>query len=139
MFRAHNLTAIVVDDMHTILKLMKKVLTRVGFVSVECYDNGKKGLNALTTKHVDIVFSDLQMPVMSGPEMIKEFRAFEEKEISNGGRSRRQHVVGITAHYTAELNEELVSTGGFDSLHAKPIKLDDVNKMVSRYLAENAV
>ncbi|RYH09556.1 hybrid sensor histidine kinase/response regulator [archaeon] len=64
-----QLTAIVVDDVLPIRKLMTRVLLSLGFTSVDCYENGLKGLQAMKTKMVDIVFTDIQMPVLSGPEV----------------------------------------------------------------------
>ncbi len=69
MIRARHLTAIVVDDTLTVRKLMEKLLLRMGFESVDCYENGSKGLDAMMAGQVDIVFSDVQMPIMTGPEV----------------------------------------------------------------------
>jgi hypothetical protein len=38
-------------------------------VEVTCYENGSKGLDAMMAGQVDIVFSDVQMPIMTGPEV----------------------------------------------------------------------
>lgn len=64
------LKTMVVDDSPTIRKLMQKALVRIGIDSVKCFDNGLKGLNAMLAQEYDIVFSDVQMPVMTGPEVI---------------------------------------------------------------------
>ena len=42
---------------------------KMGFASVVCYENGSKGLDAMMAAPVDIVFSDVQMPIMTGPEV----------------------------------------------------------------------
>ena len=64
----------VVDDTLTIRKLMEKMLLKMGFDRVDCYENGKKGLEALLAAPVDIVFSDVQMPIMTGPEVRCKFQ-----------------------------------------------------------------
>ena len=69
-YQEYNLTAVVVDDTVVVLKLMEKLLRRVGFQSVQCYENGSRGLEALKQQQVDIVFSDVQMPIMTGPEVL---------------------------------------------------------------------
>jgi hypothetical protein len=71
--RERHLTAIVVDDTLTVRKLMEKLLLRMGFARVDCYENGSKGLDAMMAGQVDIVFSDVQMPIMTGPEVIVMF------------------------------------------------------------------
>ncbi len=69
LIQDHHLVAMVVDDTLTIRKLMEKMLLKLGFDRVDCYENGKKGLEALLAAPVDIVFSDVQMPIMTGPEV----------------------------------------------------------------------
>ena len=59
----------VVEDTPTVRKLMQKLLLSMGFESVVCYENGSKGLEAMMAAPVDIVFSDVQMPIMTGPEV----------------------------------------------------------------------
>jgi signal transduction histidine kinase/CheY-like chemotaxis protein len=65
----NELSAIIVDDSASIRKLMIKVLLQLGFAQVDAHENGKKGLDAIMANEVDVVFSDVQMPVMSGPEV----------------------------------------------------------------------
>ena len=69
LIRALKLTAMVVEDTPTVRKLMQKLLLSMGFESVVCYENGSKGLEAMMAGPVDIVFSDVQMPIMTGPEV----------------------------------------------------------------------
>ena len=69
LIRRKKLTAMVVEDTITVRKLMEKLLLKMGFESVVCYENGSKGLDALMAGTVDIVFSDVQMPIMTGPEV----------------------------------------------------------------------
>jgi hypothetical protein len=67
--RSKGLTAMVVDDTPTVRKLMERLLWKMGFVEVTCYENGSKGLDAMMAGQVDIVFTDVQMPIMTGPEV----------------------------------------------------------------------
>jgi signal transduction histidine kinase len=62
-------TAFVVDDVQMIRKLMHRTLKQLGFVRIELFENGSKALTAMKKEQVDIVFMDVQMPVMSGPEV----------------------------------------------------------------------
>jgi hypothetical protein len=67
--RSKGMTAMVVDDTPTVRKLMERLLWKMGFAEVTCYENGSKGLDAMMAGQVDIVFSDVQMPIMTGPEV----------------------------------------------------------------------
>ena len=70
LIRARKLTAMVVEDTVSVRKLMERLLLQMGFASVVGYENGSKGLDALMAGTVDIVFSDVQMPIMTGPEVM---------------------------------------------------------------------
>jgi len=67
--RNRKISAMVIDDTNTVRKLMERLLLKMGFASVVCYENGSKGLDAMLAAPVDIVFSDVQMPIMTGPEV----------------------------------------------------------------------
>jgi DNA-binding LytR/AlgR family response regulator len=59
----------VVDDTLSIRKLMERTLLQLGVERVVGYENGSKALDALMMEAVDIVFTDVQMPIMTGPEV----------------------------------------------------------------------
>jgi putative two-component system response regulator len=63
-------TILVVDDSRSIREFMLTNLTSAGF-SVVCVGNGKDALAALSERTVDMVISDIHMPVLDG----KAFRA----------------------------------------------------------------
>jgi len=69
LIHTRKISVMVVDDTLTVRKLMDKLLKKMGFASVVCYENGAKGLDAMVAAPVDIVFSDVQMPIMTGPEV----------------------------------------------------------------------
>lgn len=67
-------TALVVDDSVSIRQMVAFTLTRAGFQVVEA-GNGQEGLTRLeTSRSVDLVITDLNMPVMDGIEFIRRMR-----------------------------------------------------------------
>ena len=67
-------TVLVVDDSTSMRQMVAFTLKSSGFTVVEGA-NGKEGLQKLDGQKVDLVISDLNMPVMNGFEMIKAIRA----------------------------------------------------------------
>lgn len=63
-----------VDDSRTILAMLHHTLTGAGFDVLQAED-GEKGLDVLKTEEVDVVITDINMPVMDGIEFIKNVRA----------------------------------------------------------------
>ncbi|WP_196260725.1 response regulator [Pelagibacterium limicola] len=63
-----------VDDSRTILAMLHHTLTNAGFEVLQA-ENGQIGLDVLKSQDVDVVITDINMPVMDGIEFIKNVRA----------------------------------------------------------------
>src|SRR5262245_39235945 len=63
-------TALVVDDDDTIRSTLKRVLERVGF-EVFSAENGRDAQVEIRVRPHDIIFTDLQMPLASGIDVLK--------------------------------------------------------------------
>lgn len=64
-----SVAALVVDDSMLIRHTVCRFLEERGF-TVESATNGKEALEALHRVHPDIIITDIQMPTMSGTELI---------------------------------------------------------------------
>lgn len=63
-----------VDDSRTILAMLHHTLSNAGFDVLQAED-GQKGLEMLQREAVDVVITDINMPVMDGIEFIRQVRA----------------------------------------------------------------
>jgi len=63
-----------VDDSRTILAMLHHTLSNAGFEVLQAED-GQKGLDVLRDQDVDVVITDINMPVMDGIEFIKQVRS----------------------------------------------------------------
>ena len=70
---------LVVDDSETSRSLLRTTLVAKGARVIEA-ENGKQGLLRARTDTVDLIFSDIHMPVMDGLQMIRELRMLREYE-----------------------------------------------------------
>jgi len=66
-------TALIVDDAASIRRMVAFTLSQAGFDVVEA-ENGKHALEQLEGRRVDIVITDLNMPVMDGITLVREIR-----------------------------------------------------------------
>src|SRR5688572_22327759 len=98
-----HLTILVVDDDELNRRMMNILLTREGH-QVELASNGLEAFNMIKLKRFDMVFMDLQMPVMDGVEASQKIREWE-----NGGS--RTFIVALTASYLPERGERLFEAG----------------------------
>ena len=67
-------TALVVDDSTSMRQMVSFTLTQIGFEVIEG-ENGKQALDNVGGKSVNLVVTDLNMPVMDGMTLIRELRA----------------------------------------------------------------
>jgi two-component system, chemotaxis family, chemotaxis protein CheY len=67
---------LIVDDSNTMRKVIAKALTLSGFQLGDCLEagNGQEALIVLDSHWVDLILTDLNMPVMDGWEMIHHLK-----------------------------------------------------------------
>ncbi|GHA25680.1 response regulator [Devosia pacifica] len=68
-----GLRVLTVDDSRTILAMLNHTLSSAGFEVLQASD-GREGLDVLTREAVDVVITDINMPVMDGIEFIRQVR-----------------------------------------------------------------
>ncbi|HOX05303.1 MAG TPA: response regulator [Planctomycetota bacterium] len=68
---------LVVDDSATVRAVIRKTLDLAGVEVGEFHQagNGQEGLDAMKGRWVDVVFADINMPVMTGIEMVERMAA----------------------------------------------------------------
>ncbi|WOI53162.1 response regulator [Parvularcula sp. LCG005] len=76
--RDANLKILLVDDMQINRHIVSLFLKPFGIIPVEA-TNGKEALDALRRQEFDVVLLDMHMPVMDGPETIRQIRSSNEE------------------------------------------------------------
>ena len=117
----------IVDDSSTIRDIIEKVfiIAKIPVREfIEC-NNGKEALNILNKKWIDLVITDLSMPVMDGYSLIKEIR------------SRREFnalpVIVVSTQGSEKQKEELKTMGVVDILQ-KPFFPEQIRDSITRSL-----
>lgn len=118
---------LVVDDSKTARMMLAKTLRISGLQINEVFmaENGARALEVLRENWIDLVLTDLHMPVMSGMDMI-------EKMASDGLLSSLPVVV-ITSDASQQRMQELQGHGIRDYL-CKPVRPEHVKKTVEDIL-----
>lgn len=114
------MTILVADDNPPSRELMRELLEASGHLVVEAA-NGREALDSIRRNPPELVFLDLQMPLLDGFSVIRELRSDD--------RFRRLPVVAVTASAMLGDRERAIAAG-FDSYIAKPINLCEVRKQV---------
>lgn len=113
---------LVVDDEESIREFLEIMLRKEGY-EVTCAEDGQKALDVLKKKSFDMVISDMQMPNMTGMELLK---ATKEQYPDTT-------FMMITAFGTAETAVEAMKLGAYDYL-TKPFKIDEVRLNIANAL-----
>ena len=115
---------LIAEDNSINMKLVKTFIK--GFLSnVEIYEalNGLKVLNILKDQRIDLIFMDIQMPIMDGIETTKRVRKFD-KSIP---------IIGLTALTQAE--DELKSKSiGMNDYIRKPISKQKIYDILTKWI-----
>ncbi len=107
------LRVLVVDDHPANLKLLQTWLSDFG-IETSAVDNGLEAINAAIQAPYDLVFMDIQMPGMSGPETAQAIRAGES-------RGHRVPIIALTAHALSS-EREFWLRSGIDDYVGKPLQ-----------------
>ncbi|KAK2638669.1 hypothetical protein Ddye_026464 [Dipteronia dyeriana] len=114
-------TALIVDDNSLMLKMHESILKSIG-ITTQVAHNGKEAVDIFHSgANFDIVFMDMEMPIMNGIEATKELRAM-------GVVCK---IVGVTSCENAA-EKEAFKQAGLDILHEKPLTLAKVNSILEQ-------
>jgi two-component system, sensor histidine kinase len=116
-----SLSILVVDDDELNRRLMRVLLTHEGH-RVEVASNGLEALDAVKHKKFDIVFMDLQMPVMDGIEASRQIRAWENEDTHT-------FIVALTASYLPE-EGQILFEAGMDNYISKPFQIEQIQRLL---------
>lgn len=125
---------LVVDDMTTMRKIIKKALTSIGYTDVIEAGDGKEALEKIIMEYkkgssVDFIISDWNMPNVTGIQLLKKVK--ETDLFAN------VPFLMVTAESEMENVKQAVSSG-VDGFIIKPFTIDQVQKKVQSMLKKNA-
>jgi len=72
-----DMDVLIVDDDSATRRIVRRLLTELGFKNLREAENGQVALDELKRKKADFVVSDWSMPVMNGIELLRAIRADE--------------------------------------------------------------
>ena len=128
-----GLHILVAEDNAINQKLILNVLNKLG-LQVTLANNGEEALHLRqSNNNFDLIFMDVQMPVMGGEEATRAILAYEEK-------NRKHHIpiVALTAN-ALQGDKEKYMRAGMDDYLSKPLVLEDLILLLKNYFANRII
>lgn len=113
---------LVVDDSLINQMLMRIMLQKLGF-EVVLVGNGQQAVNTLQTRTFDLIFMDMQMPIMDGYEATQLLRS----------QSISTPIIALTADTIPQDRDKCMEAGCNDFL-SKPVDSSQLAQFIEKYL-----
>ena len=110
---------LIVDDEELIRDLLKTMCSLYD-LNTECVTNGQEAVNALAKERFEIVFMDLDMPIMGGLEATRGIRQCERER-----NYKRTPIIAISGTTICNPHRTCLEAG-MDGFLPKPIVLSDM-------------
>lgn len=119
---------LVVDD-DIFNTLLAKIIGENNKMNVQVASNGYQAQELLTTNEYDLVMTDLQMPGLTGTELVKFIRENKNPRIAS------LPVIAFTANKIDRYDQKLMSHG-FNEVLQKPFMEDELLERIAYYLSQ---
>ncbi len=119
-----NQSILLVEDNKINQQVAQEILESM-HLSVVIANNGLEALNAINSTQFDLVFMDLQMPVMDGIQATRKIRTQK--------KFKQLPIIAMTAHTMSGDKEKCLAAGMNDHI-AKPINLNTLSQILLKWL-----
>jgi len=122
-------SVLIVDDSPVMRTFIRRVLALSGFEVGECTEasNGEEALAQLRARAVDIILTDINMPVMNGEELLRKLGA--------DGILKTTPAVVISTDATNERILKMIALGA-EGYMSKPFTPESLREELERILGE---
>jgi len=124
-----NVHVLVAEDNLINQKLILNVLNRLG-VEVSIANNGQEALELRMKNEYDMIFMDIEMPVMGGMEATGNILSYERDH-----NKTHTPIVALTANAVTGDREKYIGAG-MDRYLSKPIELEELNVLLQEYFED---
>lgn len=126
IFEAGNITVLVVEDNKINMLLAKTLIKKIlpDCQIVEAY-NGQEAVDKFSVIPIDIIFMDVQMPVMNGYEATRKIRELQTTHVP---------IIALTAGTVMGEREKCLDAG-MDDYSSKPIIISTLEEIFSTWIS----
>ncbi|OTG83967.1 ATP-binding protein [Acinetobacter sp. ANC 4648] len=137
-FKGQDLHVLAVDDHLPNLIVLEALLGELNVKTTKA-QSGQEALNIIQQtidqgdKPFDLVFMDIQMPVMSGIDTTRAIRSLESTL-----EGMRMPIIALTAHALADEKQKLLKVG-MDDYVTKPIQIEQIIQILTHWTSDKFI
>ncbi|OXM85616.1 PAS domain S-box protein [Paenibacillus rigui] len=121
---ANSLRILIAEDNTVNQIVLKKMLDKLGYASA-IVENGLEVLETVQHQAYDIIFMDIQMPLMDGVEATRRIK-------SDTLLTKKPFIVAVTAHAIKGDREKYLASG-MDEYVSKPVSIHIISRIIEKY------
>ncbi|UIJ76222.1 GacS-like sensor histidine kinase [Acinetobacter sp. SH20PTE14] len=136
-FNGQGLHILAVDDHLPNLIVLEALLSELNVKTTKAL-NGQEAIEIIQARQeqgltaFDLIFMDIQMPVMSGVDTTRAIRSLE----STFENHKRLPIIALTAHALSDEKQKLLQSG-MDDYVTKPIQMDQIIQILTQWTTDN--
>jgi two-component system sensor histidine kinase BarA len=136
-FNGQGLHVLAVDDHLPNLIVLEALLAELNVTTTKAL-SGQEAIDIIQQRIAqglpafDVVFMDIQMPVMSGIDTTRAIRSLE----STLEDHKRLPIIALTAHALADEKQKLLQVG-MDDYVTKPIQMEQITQILTHWTSES--
>ncbi|OTG71969.1 hybrid sensor histidine kinase/response regulator [Acinetobacter sp. ANC 4169] len=136
-FNGQGLHVLAVDDHLPNLIVLEALLAELNVTTTKAL-SGQEAIDIIQQRigqglpAFDVVFMDIQMPVMSGIDTTRAIRSLE----STLEDHKRLPIIALTAHALADEKQKLLQVG-MDDYVTKPIQMEQITQILTHWTSES--
>ena len=136
-FNGQGLHVLAVDDHLPNLIVLEALLAELNVTTTKAL-SGQEAIDIIKTNHerkskvFDLIFMDIQMPVMSGVDTTRAIRSLE----STFENHKRLPIIALTAHALSDEKKKLLRVG-MDDYVTKPIQMEQIIQILTHWTSES--
>ena len=110
---------LVVDDYQTMVKIVRSMLTQLGFEDVDSASDGQEALGKMRDKKYGLVISDWNMEPMNGLDLLRKVRAEQQRDVRFIMVTAESQSAHVLAARRAGVANYIVKPFNAQTLHSK--------------------
>ena len=114
---------LVIDDEDSMCNFMEIMLSKEGY-AVDVTTSGRDGVSKVRDENFDLVIADLNMPEMTGIDVLKQVRSFKSD----------QEFIVMTAFASVDTAIEAMKEGAADYI-TKPFRIDEIKLAIEKSIS----